>query len=533
MDFKKLYINLDLLRIPISLSYKDQYLYKTFVGSTLTIVAFIIIFVYFVVKLKELISKSSFSIITNEFQSPKDTINFTNVPILFSLTDNDGNPLELNSKIFEFSVVFSNYVQHFDKNGNCNITHIEKEIEIERCDRINSSLDLSYFEKYNISSFKCIKPYQEIILDGIFGDINGYKSFKINLKKCNNLKNICYDNDYIENLISNSRLSIIYLGYKINFYNPNKKDVEKVICSRSVPLSSFFNKRVFLYMSLVKYNLYDNIFLNNKKESIYFLNRDTRIEYKPYHEISENDIFYNNVYAFFAFVYDGNVIEYTKRVQKFGEIISYVGNLFNIILTLFRIINNYYSNKILFIDIFNRFFFEKRFKNNSIHLNDSNLFDFSKRKINSLKLKNQTQEKSINSKLNFNYIFDDKIIENNNLNKLNNNINNSYNKTGGKSILNKTKSFEIDKKLFSKELKLYYICPLFIIKNKKNLNFLFPIKYNVCNTFSLENFIEFLKMKKNIKRMQNEHIEKMRHKNRDNFTDNNIREEINKIFYYK
>ena len=40
-------------------------------------------------------------------------------------------------------------------------------------------------------------------------------------------------------------------------------------------------------------------------------------------------------------------------------------------------------------------------------------------------------------------------------------------------------------------------------------------------------------MKKNIKRMQSEHIEKMRHKNRDNFTDNNIREEINKIFYYK
>lgn len=247
MDLKKKYKHLDFLRVPISLSYKKEYLYRTYVGSTLTIAGFLIILIYFIIKLNEVIKKTSFTVIANEFQSPNDTINFTNTPILFSLTDSEGNPVELNSKLFEFSVVFSDYVQNFDQNGNSNIKHIEKEIEIDRCDKINSSLDLSFFNGYNISSFKCIKPCQDIILSGIFGDINGYSSFKINLKKCNNLTHNCYDNDYIESIISNSRLVVVYLGYKTNFYSTTKNDIEKIICSRSVPLSSFFNKRVFLY----------------------------------------------------------------------------------------------------------------------------------------------------------------------------------------------------------------------------------------------------------------------------------------------
>ena len=37
-----------------------------------------------------------------------------------------------------------------------------------------------------------------------------------------------------------------------------------------------------------------------------------------------------DILAYFSLVYDGNVLEYTKKVKKIGEIISYIGNLFNI-----------------------------------------------------------------------------------------------------------------------------------------------------------------------------------------------------------
>ena len=51
MSFINSYNNFDLLRIPISLSYKNKYLYRTFIGASLTIIGAIIIVVYFIVKL--------------------------------------------------------------------------------------------------------------------------------------------------------------------------------------------------------------------------------------------------------------------------------------------------------------------------------------------------------------------------------------------------------------------------------------------------------------------------------------------------
>ena len=88
------------------------------------------------------------------------------------------------------------------------------------------------------------------------------------------------------------------------------------------------------------------------------------LEYLPITKINDNETY--NAYstdnfAYFSFVYDGNVLEYTKKVKKLSEIISYIGNLFNIVYTLFKIINNYFSSKILFVDIFAQFFFEKEY----------------------------------------------------------------------------------------------------------------------------------------------------------------------------
>ena len=221
MSVYRKYLDFDLLKIPISLSFKKKYLYKTFIGSTLTIFGVILIIVFFIIKLNQIINKSEFTIISNEFQNPKGEIDFSNIPILFALADNNGNPLKFNSQIFEFSVVLSEYVQNFDINGNSNIINTEEEIEIERCDNLSGFVDFSYFSEYNISYFKCIKPNQNLTINGTYGDImSGYKSLKINIKKCT-LEN-CYNDNYIESYISNTKLVVIYLGYKTNFYNKKK-----------------------------------------------------------------------------------------------------------------------------------------------------------------------------------------------------------------------------------------------------------------------------------------------------------------------
>jgi hypothetical protein len=538
MGFDLKYTNFDLFTIPISLSFKQKYQYRTFIGASLSILCFVFLMIFFIIKLNQILKKSIFSITSNEFQNPKASIDFTNIPILFSLADNNGNSKELDPKIFHFSVVLSEYVQDVEDNGNSHIIYKEKEIEIDRCDNLNDSIDFSEFSEYNISYFNCIKPYQNLTINGKYGDvINGYKSLKINLKKCNNIIENCYDNKYIDSYIANTKFLIAYLGNKNNFYNFNQKDIEKTVYSRSISLSPSLCKKVIYYTTLVKYELYDNLLLNNKKEKNYFINRDMFIEFNP--TLDSEDPNENNILAFFAFVYDGNMIEYTKKVEKIGEVISYIGNLFNIMLTILRIINNYISNKILFIDVFYQFFFDERFKKKpkNVHFDNSNAFLINN-KLNSLKINSKTQEKSNNSNQIFNSVLlEDKSLNNINLNNSNNNsnLNNSNNnKNALKRILtNKSIKIEKEKKKFLKESKFYYLFPMWIIKSKKNLNHLMVIKNSVCNSFSLENFLELLKIKKCINGIRKEKIHDLLEYKKSHNSDKNIRSEINKIFNYK
>ena len=540
MNIYKKYLHFDLLRIPISLSYKKRYLYRTFIGATLTLIFSILIIVFFIIKFNEIIRKTEFSIISNEYQNPKGEIDLSTIPILFALADNNGNPLQLNSKIFEFSVVSTEYVQKYDTDGNSKIINFEKEIEIERCDNLIGQIDFSYFSDYNLSYFTCIRPNQNISLNGTFGDItNGFKNIQINIKKCNNLFVSCYNNQYIESYIYNTKLIIVYLGYKTNFYNVKKQDIEQVIYSRSYSISPFFKKKIYYYMSLVKYELYDNLFLNNKKENIFFVNSDTVVEINPNIPINNNTV-NDNIISYFSFVYDGNMVIYTKKMEKFIEIFSYISNFFNIMLTFLRIINNYFSNKILFIDIFYTFFFEDKFRKRekNVRFDNSHLFLLMNKEKNNSKINIKTQDKSINSNINLNsFIGDKNIIDNKNVvNNINKNVNNPniYNKTGLKRILtNKSKIIEKEKIVFKRDSKLYFLCPLWLIKTKKNLSHLIYIKESICNSFSVENFIEFIKIKKLLNNLSKGEISSLFEQRKNHFSDKNIRASIKDIINNK
>ena len=300
-----------------------------------------------------------------------------------------------------------------------------------------------------------------------------------------------------------------YLGYKANFYNSKKKDIEKFIYTKGIQLSTTFSKIAFYYMTLVKYQIYDNIFLNNKREQLYYLNRDMLLEYMPITKIKSNEtynIYSTDIIAFFSFVFDGNILEYTKKVKKIGEIISFMGNLFNIVYTIFKIINNYFSSKILFVDIFAQFFLEKQYLTKiKTFIDNSSLSILPKQKlpplkskslkVNSLKVSESTIGKIKKSDINLN-----KCIE---INEINKNINYKSKTIDNqikvnKIFFNRNKISKIKEFEFFKYLKLYYFFPICIIKNRKNANFLYSIKSNICKTFSLENFLEIIKLSKNI-----------------------------------
>ena len=83
----------------------------------------------------------------------------------------------------------------------------------------------------------------------------------------------------------------------------------------------------------------------------------------------------DNTISYLSFHYSGNVVETKKEVQNIFTTLSIIGNIINIVLTIFKVINNYYSNKILFVDIFKNIFFAKEYMNinlnNYIHFNNN------------------------------------------------------------------------------------------------------------------------------------------------------------------
>jgi hypothetical protein len=114
------------------------------------------------------------------------------------------------------------------------------------------------------------------------------------------------------------------------------------------------------------------------------------------------------------------------------------------------------------------------------------------------------------------------------------NNSNNPNKLGSNKILSfKTKIIEKEKNKFSRHSKLYYLCPLCIIRNKKNLKHLIEIKNSICYCFSLESFYEFLKIKKSINIIKKEKINNFLFQNRSHFSDKNIRAKINRILNFK
>ena len=219
----------DLFEINIPISYKNNHTYQTNTGGILTIISFLIMIIYSLIKLSILFDRSAFTITTNEYHDLGGSINLTSNPIFLQLLDKTGNIMEYNTKLFYFNVT---YTQTIFENINGEIKRINKKInlEIERCDKLKKIFPaFRNFTNYNLTKFMCIKPNENLILSGTADDLNSnYKSLEITINKCKG--NNCYNSKILEDIIENSIFTVSYLGYATNFTNiiPGKNIINKI-----------------------------------------------------------------------------------------------------------------------------------------------------------------------------------------------------------------------------------------------------------------------------------------------------------------
>ena len=138
--------------------------------------------------------------------------------------------------------------------------------------------------------------------------------------------------------------------------------------SQSCSISTNILKKIYFSYNIGKFSLYED-FLYKKRYSFQYIianNQHLDIDLDSSSTLENNDF----TLAYISFHYSGNILEVNKEVQSLFDTIALIGNIFNILLTLIKIINNYYSNKILFGDIFENLFSNKE---KLFHIRNNNM----------------------------------------------------------------------------------------------------------------------------------------------------------------
>ena len=369
------------------------------------------------------------------------------------------------------------------KNGTQKKKVKNTKIEFEKCDKIYSN-EIEYSD-LNLSKYLCIKPGQNLTAYGLLGDVNNaFRGIRIYINKCSGSD--CYDSSVVTKQLHNAKFIVNYLSLSSNMFYLKSQDVKYELYTKFCSLSTSILKKIVFTYDIGRFYLYNNIFFKNKLVFNYLLGNDYSIDV----DLDPTSTIKNDEYtiAYISFHYSGNIIETRKEVQTLFESLSIIGNIFNIILTIFKVINNYYSNKILFVDIFRTVFFSKENMIIKENFNLNNCININKKNnVNKKRNLDASDEFSFNN--NSNKVKSIKSLNNKIIPTTDNNAKpKKYSKTyvENKGIITKTK------------LLYYYLLPLWVIRRNKTFNSMYTIKDRICGYFSIEKINELIKFKETL-----------------------------------
>ena len=385
-------------------------------------------------------------------------------------------------------------------------------LELIKCDKILSNKQ--EYSELDLTRFICIKPGQNLSSYDLIGDMNNpFRGIRLYINKCSGPN--CYDTNEIVNQLNNAKFIVTYLSLSSNIFYLNSENITYQLYSKYFSISTNILKKIIFTYDIGRFYLFNNVAFKKNRSLDYIIGNDYSIDI----DLDPKSTIQNNQYtmASIAFNYGGRVMETRKDVQTIFEAFSIIGNFFNIILTIFKVINNYFANKILFVDIFKTIFFNKGniklntikkniYFNNCININKNNL-DFSEQ------------------------IYFNNINQNNSLKPITIKIMPTSGKSSTKK--NNAKRQVKNKENITKDKLIYfYLFPLWFLKRNKTFKRIYLIKDIIYNYFSIEKINELIKFidileEKTIKsKMSNTELIKI---NNNNFGKDCLNDGINNI----
>lgn len=424
--------SLDILNILPKLYVKKREKFTSTLGifsGTFIILLSIGYIIFFV---NEYLKKYDANIVFNEIGSFNPSLNMTNVPFIFKLTNTKGD--------FYSDQIITFTVQHwkFEKlsNGTPSITTLS----YERCQKTKhfkgyEKFFIPYYEQMKIDTYYCLNlENYDLTINGLFGDlINGYSLINLYINECaNNTKsNVtnCLAKDDIMKIIGDTNMffRVSYIDFQIDHKNYSDPYFPYVR-SENIQFSYKAKARVYYYLKNVIYKTDIGYFQREMEEDQFFM-YDTFLLTYP-------SVTYQipNAFGLFSFLISSKAAEFNRSFPKVQSLIANIGGLINGSTFLIRIMLHFFSKESIFIFYMNQIIKPKidSIKKHNFYINSNN-----NNQINQEIISAKNNSAKINSNASNN-------IEINNIN-INKNINLQKNENVFNSKAEKSPDLRIEK----------------------------------------------------------------------------------------
>jgi hypothetical protein len=246
--------------------------YHTLLGSIVGFVSIILILTLCTFSFMDLLRKNDLSVIYTQDETIIPTVNLTDLPILFTMSDITGKKIPQEG-VYSFEVQFLKYENVKDSNGHSRMKLDFLNIPFKNCDKSDFANYPNQLAKINPKDFFCLNTTgYNLTLFGRYGDvINGFSLLQVFFKVCKNStsEKRCKDEDYLNSLINNSRMILSHISYQINHYNyetPNELKLNTL----SVSVSTTLTKRYSYFLQENNYETdYGQVFQNRIKSNFF------------------------------------------------------------------------------------------------------------------------------------------------------------------------------------------------------------------------------------------------------------------------
>jgi hypothetical protein len=432
--------------------------YQTIYGGITTIITLSILLAAAIYFMIEFLFQNKMTIIENTDITNTPYLNLSDTPIMVYMQNSSSVPISRRAWTVSFAFWTTEQIEYENRTIINNTT--KQDIEAEICEEKHFGKHWDIFKDIAfLNDYYCLPQYKyNLSLYGTYGDTQPHSLLGIYINRCvnNSSKNItnCFDDDLIEKSLQSSFINLKYLDYKTDNYKI--MPAVPYVYSNAIPISLSIYKREYFYLSNVRYNSDNNLFLKYFQEYPYY----TSAQQTSFIDFGAK----NSVPGNFAYVsiLMSNQIKVVNRVyNKIPNVLAEIGGFAKLIKIFIDIFNEYFYKSLFYLKLISSYF---TFRNGTDNLENYN---------------------SRNNSLDF-------LIKHDQSNSCGTNLHNLNNFTNSKVFSSNTENLIplSNNKLKYKLRCIDYFCPF--IKTQRNRNFKILTK-SINTKISIDHIINKIK----------------------------------------